>query len=155
MNTLEIIRNSFKDKRDMFEINKNLFLLTKEAGLVKFQFYFGDITPEVLAEITEECETLWKEYGLPIFHYSMLDSKSRVTVPEGTIKSEADFTIKVAMMKEDPISIMLKIIEEKINENSITEMDINALHIIPMMADENKKTETKIKTEELLNRIIQ
>lgn len=155
VNSLEIIRNVFNDKRDMFEIERNLFLLDNTEGIVNFQVYFGDITPKALAEITEECENLWKKFGLPIYNYILIDSKSKVKVPEHMIQSEADFTIKISVMQEDPIQMMFNIIEEKILNNQITEMDINILHILPMMAKDEDRLKIRTKTNELLSKIMQ
>lgn len=155
MNSLEIIRNTFKDKRDMFEIEHDLFLLATQDGVVKFTMYFGDFNPEALAEIVEECEELYHEFGVTIYNYIVLSPNNKVTVAEQNIASEADFTIKLAMLQEDPIAIAFKMIEEKIKNSQITEMDMNVLHILPMMADKENRKEVRAKASELLTRILE
>lgn len=155
MNSLEIIRTAFNDKRDMFEIEQDLFLLATQDGVVKLSMQFEDFSPEALAGIVEECEELYEEFGVRIYNYIVLGPNSKVTVAEQSIASEADFTIKLAMVQEDPIAIAFKMIEEKIRNSQITEMDMNILHILPMMADKENRKEVRAKASELLTRILE
>lgn len=155
MNSLEIIRTTFNDKRDMFEIEHDLFLLATQDGVVKLSMQFDDFGPEALAGIVEECEELYEEFGVTIYNYIVLSPNNKVTVAEQDIASEADFTIKLAMLQEDPIAIAFKMIEEKIRNSQITEMDMNILHILPMMADKENRKEVRAKASELLTRILE
>ncbi len=155
MNSLEIIRTAFNDKRDMFEIEHDLFLLATQDGVVKLSMQFEDFDPEALAGIVEECEELYEEFGVTIYNYIVLSPNNKVTVAEQDIASEADFTIKLAMLQEDPIAIAFKMIEEKIRNSQITEMDMNVLHILPMMADKENRKEVRAKASELLTRILE
>ena len=155
MNSLEIIRNTFGDKRDMFEIEQDIFLLATQDGIVKLSMQFDDFGPEALAGIVEECEELYEEFGVTIYNYIILSPNNKVTVAEQDIASEADFTIKLAMLQEDPIAIAFKMIEEKIRNSQITEMDMNILHILPMMADKENRKEVRAKASELLTRILE
>lgn len=155
MNSLEIIRTAFDDKRDMFEIERDLFLLATQDGVVKLSMQFEDFSPEALAGIVEECEELYDEFGVRIYNYIVLGPNNKVTVAEQDIASEADFTIKLTMLQEDPIAIAFKMIEEKIKNSQITEMDMNILHILPMMADKENRKEVRAKASELLTRILE
>lgn len=155
MNSLEIIRNTFKDRRDMFEIDQDLFLLATQDGIVKLSMQFGDFDPEALAGIVEECEELYEEFGVTIYNYILLSPHNKVTVAEQDILSEADFTIRLAMLQEDPIAIAFEMIEEKIRNSQITEMDMNILHILPMMADKENRKEVRAKASELLTKILE
>ena len=155
MNSLEIIRNTFGDKRDMFEIEQDIFLLATQDGIVKLSMQFDEFGPEALAGIVEECEELYEEFGVTIYNYIILSPNNKVTVAEQDIASEADFTIKLAMLQEDPIAIAFKMIEEKIRNSQITEMDMNILHILPMMADKENRKEVRAKASELLTRILE
>lgn len=155
MNSLEIIRTAFNDKRDMFEIEHDLFLLATQDGVVKLSMQFEDFGPEALAGIVEECEELYEEFGVTIYNYIVLSPNNKVTVAEQDIASEADFTIKLAMLQEDPIAIAFKMIEEKIRDSQITEMDMNVLRILPMMADKENRKEVRAKASELLTRILE
>lgn len=155
MNSLEMIRTAFNDKRDMFEIEQDLFLLATQDGVVKLSMQFEDFSPEALAGIVEECEELYEEFGVRIYNYIVLGPNSKVTVAEQSIASEADFTIKLTMLQEDPIAIAFRMIEEKIRNSQITEMDMNILRILPMMADKENRKEVRAKASELLTRILE
>lgn len=150
-----LIKNMFHDNREMKKINKlhNVFE-TNDNEIVALRLHLGDFTPESLADYTEEAEELYDRFNKAINIYVAMDKNGQITVSEHTIKSEADFTIKLGQTNIDTCKTLLDEIKQKIKNKSYEQKDIDILQLIPIFAKQEDRKKIRTEVFELLEMIL-
>jgi len=150
-----LIKDMFHDDRKMNKVNglHNVYE-TNDNEIVALRLHIGDFTAESLADYTEEAEELYDTFDKAINIYIAMDKNGKITVSEHTIKSEADFTIKLGQTNIDPCKTLLDKIEQKIKNNSYEQEDIDMLELIPLFAKQENRKEVRTKVFKLLEMIL-
>lgn len=150
-----LIKNMFHDNREMKKINKlyNIYE-TNDNEIVAIRIHLGDFTPESLADYTEEAEELYDRFNKAINIYIAMDKNGKITVSEHTIKSEADFTIKLGQTSIDPCKTLLDEIKQKIKNKSYEQKDIDILQLIPIFAKQEDRKEIRTEVFKLLEMVL-
>lgn len=151
----KLIKDMFRDDRKMNKI-KNLYNTyeTNDNEIVAIRLHIGDFTAESLAEYTEEAENLYFKFNKTVNLYIAMDKTGEVKVTEHSIKSEADFTIKLGQINVDPCKVLLDKIKQKIENNTYEQQDIEMLQLTPLFAKEENRTEIRTEVFKLLEMIL-
>ena len=159
----ETIKNVFKDTReleyapqelqDSINLEGDLFI-TPDGEIVYLDLQTDDFDAEELANYAEMAENLYEKHQKRISIYLLCPDDVNVSVRECQIKSEADFSIKLACIEGNPIIEILNIIQRKIKKGeSLTQEDLDILEIIPMMAPKEKRKELRVECFRIMNGI--
>ena len=106
---MNLIRKMFNDYRELTAFGVDMYY-TEDGEIVLFKTQEGDFTPESLATYVDIAEKLSKKENCFVQVYIAMDPHAKVTVKEMTIQSDAEFSIKLGLLKEDPYSIILQLI---------------------------------------------
>ena len=147
-----IAEKYFNDYRTMEEIGPETYK-TEDDEIVITKIHTGDFSPKRLAKYIELCEDSYDKYNTRINLYIIMDPNANVTVKQMDIKSHADFTIKLACGKIDPIETALKLIGQKIIEGTATQKDYEELEMLPLQCKKEKRLYYREKVLEMLNMI--
>ena len=152
---INLIKDKFNDSREMNKVNglHNVYE-TDDNEIVALRLHIGDFTPESLADYTEEAEELYNAFNKTVNIYIAMDKNGQITVSEHTIKSEADFTIKLGQTNIDPCKTLLDKIKQKIKNNSYKQEDIDMLQLIPLFAKQENRKEVRTEVFKLLEMIL-
>ena len=139
----KILRNNFGcDFTELKEINSETTgcdkLFINGDNVIGVKAILGDFGPEELADIVEIAEELYSRHSRPVILCLAMNRTNRVLVREMEIKSEADFTIKLAVI--DMSRIAIEVIKEHIANGTADDADRQVLEAMPMMVhgDERK-----------------
>lgn len=140
-----ILRNTFKIEEDV-EKNTEIYmdcdgLWNGEVHTIAMKAILGDFGPEELADAVDIAEILYEKYNKPVILCLGMDKMHEVTVPEMSIKSEADFTIKLACI--DMYGISLAGIRERIANGTADDADRQMLEVIPMHVPYDRRKEVR------------
>ena len=127
---------------------------TENGDLIDLEFQITDFDEYELVKYVELAEALYEKNGCHIAIYIICPNNVNVYVKEGEIMSQADFTIKLACINEDPCKIILKAIKYKISNNELLNGD--DLHALSMLQSVCKKEERNYYRREyfrIINRI--
>ena len=129
-----ILKNSFKVEEEMEE-NRDIYmdcdaLFDGEEHTIAMKTILGDFGPAELADAVETAEILYEKLGKPVILCLGMSAQNRVTVQEMSIKSEADFTIKLAVV--DFYKIAIERTKERIANGTAGDIDREALQAMPM-----------------------
>lgn len=155
-----IIRETFNDLRKIKysptqENNQSTYenytggdiFITENGEIIDLEFQIDDFTSDELVKFVEFAEELYDKHGKHVSIYIICPSSVNVCVKECEIMSEADFTIKLSCIQEDPAHIILNMIKDKLNNGeSLNDDDIEALKILPMKC--NKKDRNFFRKEQ-------
>lgn len=151
----EYIRARFNVNEEMTE-NKEIFsdcdgLFDGEISTIALKSIHGDFGPEELADAVDIAEKLYFSLNKPVILCLTMDSNNKVLVKEMSIKSEADFSIKLAC--DNPYEIALKNIEKSIEMGTYDELDIRLLNELPIYAPEGERKRIRTECLRLLSKI--
>ena len=105
-----------------------------------------------LTKYIEFAENLYEKHKKPVSVYLLCPKNINVTVKECSIKSESEFTIKLACSQEDPCHLILNTIKHKIKENKIlTGDDIHALALLPVMCEKKDRNYFRLEYFKIIN----
>ena len=129
-----ILRNTFRVYEKMEE-NTDIYmdcdaLFDGEVHTIAMKAILGDFGPAELADAVETAEILYDKLGKPVILCLGMSAQGNVTVPEMEIKSEADFSIKLAVV--DFYRIAIDRVRERIANGTANNIDRNALQAMPM-----------------------
>jgi hypothetical protein len=161
-----VIKNTFKDTRKIecevgndIEIDEDIhqggdIFKTEDGELIDLEFQMRDFDEDELVKYVELAEHLYEKYEKRVTVYIICPGDIDVLVNECEIKSDADFTIKLAMIDEDPCRIILEAIKCKINEGEILDGDdIFALSMLPVMCKKEDRNYFRKEYFRIMNRI--
>lgn len=156
---IKTIKKVFKDTRELeyipheLEMDGDLFT-TSDGEIVYLDIQTVDFDAEELANYAEIAEELYEKYQKLVSIYLICPTDINVSVKECQIKSDADFSIKLARIGGNPIEDFLMIIKMKIMAGeSLTKEDLELLDNIPMMSPKEERKKMRIRCFRLMNSI--
>ena len=164
----EIIRDSFQDTRTIKcatpehirklddDVYKGGDIFTTEDGeFIDLEFQLVDFDEIELAKYVEFAENLYEKHHKHVSVYLICPKSINVLVKECVIKSESDFTIKLYCSQEDPCQMILDGIKHKIKHGEyITQEDIHALAMLPVMCDKKDRNYFRIEYFRIINKLL-
>lgn len=163
----EMIRNDFNDPRriecvtpcDIREVDDGVhkggdIFTTEEGEFIDLEYQLVDFDEEELAKYIEFAESLYEKHHKKVSVYLICPKYVNIKVKEQTIKSEADFTIKLFCSQEDPCRFILNRVKSKIRRNEILSPDdIEAVRLLPIMCDRKDRTYFRVESIKIINMI--
>lgn len=117
--------------------------ITSDGELIDLEFQLQDFTEDELNKYVDLAEELYDKYGSKVSVYIICPKDINVCVRESEIKSNADFTIKLACIAEDPTEIILNGIEAKIKANEVLDVD-DLFALLCLLKNNKMKRETNL-----------
>lgn len=153
MTKARIIKETFNDNRTIkcYLPIQNLRLaehihqegelfITENYEIIDLEFQFKDFTEDELVKYVELAEALYEKNSKRISIYVICPNTINICVREFEIKSEADFTIKLAAIEEDLSQIALDIIKSKLDNGETLDIeDIEILKILPLSCKKEER----------------
>lgn len=163
----KVIRETFNDTRvikcvtpeNIRKVDEDIYpggdiFTTEEGDLIDLEFQMDDFNEDELVKYVELAEALYKKNQRHVSIYIICTNDVTVCVKECEIKSEADFTIKLACIQEDPCKLVLNVIKDKIkNGDLLNGDDIFALSLLPMMCKPKERNYYRKEYFRIMNRI--
>ena len=163
----KIIKETFNDSRRIKcitpekdrKLDDNIYpggdLFTTEDGeFIDLEFQMEDFNESELVKYVEFAEALYKKHQKQVSIYLLCPDNVNVLVRECEIKSEAEFTIKLACIQENPAHIILDIIKNKINSGELLDGDdLHALSMLPIMCKEEDRNYFRKEYFKIINKI--
>lgn len=164
----EFIRETFKDKRKIrcgisakeLQIDESIhqggdIFITEDGEFIDLEFQERDFDEEELANYVELAEDIYDKHHKPVSIYIICPDNIDVCVREFTIKSEADFTIKLAKVEDNRAEDILNRIKCKMrNREMLDEKDLHDLEILPLICKKNEKKYYRVEVFKIMNRIL-
>ncbi len=162
----KIIRETFNDERpikcrtpeDVRKLDEGIhpggdIFTTEEGEFIDFELQLNDFDEEELTKYIEFAESLYEKHQKHVSVYLLCPKNVDVRVRECTIKSESDFTIKLACSQEDPCHIILNGIKNKLNNKEILDADdLHALAVLPIWCDKKDRNYFRLEYLKIINR---
>ncbi len=163
----KIIKETFNDSRRIKcitpekdrKLDDNIYpggdLFTTEDGeFIDLEFQMKDFNESELVKYVEFAEALYKKHQKQVSIYLLCPDTVNVLVRECEIKSEAEFTIKLACIQENPAHIILDIIKNKINSGELLDGDdLHALSMLPIMCKEEDRNYFRKEYFKIINKL--
>lgn len=163
---IEIIKELFGEERkingyapeEMIELDEEYstggdIFITENGELITLEYQEKDFDEVELVKYIELAEELYNKNKVFITIYVVCPKTINVTVPECSIKSDAEFKIKLASLKPNPAYEELYRIKEKVNKKmKLNDEDIETLSMIPMMGQEEDKRNLRIECLRVLKK---
>ncbi len=163
----EIIRKTFSDERKIkcqtptedLKLDENVhkggdIFTTEEGEFIDFELQLRDFDEEELTKYVEFAENLYEKHQKHVSVYLLCPRDINVCVKECTIKSEADFTIKLAKVPEDSCKIILEGIKNKLkNKEKLDCDDLHALAYLPVMCDKEERNYYRMEYFKIINQL--
>lgn len=163
-----VIRKTFNDQRPIKcltpekirEIDEDLYqggdiFTTEDGEFIDLEFQMSDFDEDELVKYVEFAEALYEKHQKRISIYIICPNNLDVCVKECRIFSEADFTIKLACIEEDPCEIIFKMITRKIeNGEPLTLDDIMALEMLPVKCNPKMRNFYRREYFRIMNKIL-
>lgn len=153
---MSIISDAFRDNRKVKSLDENLHLYEAEDGsIIYLDLQTQDFDTEELLQCVEIAETLYEEHHKKIYVYIICPQPFKILVKEFPIKSDANFTIKLAQCNGlNPYSMVLDVIKKKISQNiPLDSEDMEALEILPMVCPSSEKHIIRKEVFDIMNSI--
>ena len=151
----KIIRETFKDTRKIKcitpEKDRKLdehvhpggdIFTTEEGEFIDLEFQLDDFTIDELVKYIEFAEELYEKHHKHVSVYLLCPEIVNICVKEDTIKSEADFTIRLACFEQNFARITLEMLKDKLEREEGDESKKRK------RLKMNKKKKRMIKTKE-------
>ena len=127
---------------------------TEDGDFIDFEIQLRDFDEEELAKYVEFAENLYEKHKKHVSVYILCPKNIDVTVKECPLKSEADFTIKLACSQDDPCHFILDLIKNKLRNNLVLDCDdINAVEMLPVMCNRKDRHYFRVESIKIMNRI--
>lgn len=125
---------------------------TEDGELIYFEVEINDFDEEELTKYIELAECLYEKHHEKISIYLLCPKDINVLVRECPIKSEADFTIKLACSQDDICHMILKNIKNKIkNGIHLTCDDHDILEELPVRCNKKDRHYFRVETLKIIN----
>jgi hypothetical protein len=127
---------------------------TEDGEFIDLEFQMEDFNESELVKYVEFAEALYKKHQKQVSIYLLCPDTVNVLVRECEIKSEAEFTIKLACIQENPAHIILDIIKNKINSGELLDGDdLHALSMLPIMCKEEDRNYFRKEYFKIINKL--
>lgn len=161
-----VIKETFNDSRKIvssvdveeLKIDENIhqggdIFITSKGDFIDLEFQLEDFTEDELVKYVELAEELSEKYDSEVSIYILCPKDINVCVKEFQIKSDADFTIKLACIDEDPCESMLDYYKSKISANEpLNKDDLDILESLPMRCKKEKRNYYRREIFKIMNR---
>ena len=161
-----VIKNTFNDKRKIqcevkndIELDEGIhqggdLFKTEDGDIIDLEFQMTDFDEDELIKYVEFAEHLYCKYEKEVSVYIICPDDIKVLVKECEIKSEANFTIKLAKMGEDPCHIILDGIKQKVSSGEMLDGDdLHALSLLPVMCKKEERNYFRKEYFKIINQI--
>ena len=162
----KIIKETFNDEREikcrtpkhLRELDENVhqggdIFTTEDGEFIDLEFQLEDFDEVELTKYVEFAENLYEKNQKHVSVYILCPKDINVSVKECPIKSEADFTIKLACNQDDLCHMILKAIKNKIRNNEIlTGEDFNILANLPVKCAKKDRNYFRVEYFKIINR---
>ena len=163
---IEVIKNAFGENRkiigfapkEMTNISEDAYtsgdiFITEEGELITLEYQMKDFDEEELVKYVELAEELYEINAVHISIYILCPTSIKILTDECTIKSNANFSIKLACFNGNPHQEILNHIKQKVERNiKLSNEDINMLSLIPMISPQEYRHELRVECFRLLNK---
>ena len=154
----KVIEHAFGDEREIrFMKNDNYdgdLFITPTGEVIYLEFQIEDFTTAELAKYTLIAEDIYEKFQKDVSVYIICPDYIDVCVKECEIKSEAEFTIKLACIKENPSHFILDLIKNKLNnDEKLTEDDLHALSMLPVMCEKQERLYFRQECFKIMNQL--
>ncbi|MBQ8018234.1 MAG: hypothetical protein IJ258_09055 [Methanobrevibacter sp.] len=162
----KIIKETFNDERRIKcrtpkherELDENVYpggdiFTTEEGEFIDFEFQIKDFDEVELTKYVEFAENLYEKHQKKVSVYILCPKDINVTVKECPIKSDAEFTIKLACNQEDLCHMILRVIKNKIkNHEGLTGEDFHVLANLPVKCAKKDRNYFRLEYFRIINR---
>lgn len=159
-----IIRENFKDARtikcpapeELTELDDSVhpggdIFMTEDGEFVDFEIQLKDFDEEELTKYVEFAENLYEKHEKRVSVYILCDKHINITVKECPLKSEADFTIKLAC-SQDACHVVLFYIKNKLKrEIALDCQEISLVENLPVMCKKEDRRYFRLESIKILN----
>ena len=163
---IDVIKNAFGEKRkimgfapeEMTNISEDAYtsgdiFITEEGELIALEYQMKDFDEEELVKYVELAEELYEVNEVHISIYILCPTSIKVLTNECTIKSDANFTIKLACFSGNPLQEILNHIKQKVERNiKLNDEDLDMLNIIPMFSPREYRHDLRVECFRLQNK---
>lgn len=163
----KVIQETFNDMRaikcatpeNIRKVDEDIYpggdiFTTEDGDFIDLEFQMNDFNEDELVKYVELAESLYKKHKRHVSIYIICPKGINVCVKECEIKSEADFTIKLACIQEDPCKLVLNVIKEKVkNGDLLNGEDMFALSILPVMCNPEDRNYYRKEYFRIINQI--
>ena len=155
MEAMKLIEAVFDDNRQIEALDETMHLFkTEDNEIIYMDLIITDFTITSLLEYVEIAENLYKEHNRKVNLYLMCSDDVEVKVNEFPIKSEADFSIKVATGTINPYNMVLTVIKKKLALGELLdEDDLKMLQLLPMVCPASEKHRIRLEVFKIMNEI--
>lgn len=161
-----IIKETFKDDRpikcqtpeDVRKLDEDVhpggdIFTTEDGEFIDFELQLNDFDEAELTKYIEFAENLYEKHHKHVSVYLLCPKNVEVSVRECTIKSESDFTIKLACSQESPCHILLAGIKNKLKEAEVLDVeDFYILAHLPVWCDRKDRNYFRMEYLKIINR---
>ena len=128
--------------------------MTEEGEFIALEVQLKDFDEEELAKYVEFAENLYEKHPKQVSVYIICHKSIDVRVRECTLKSDADFTIKLACSQNYPCHMILSQIKNKIKKKQILDCeDIKAVEMLPVMCDRKDRHYFRVESIKIMNQL--
>lgn len=163
----KIIKETFDDKRKIrchlpiqnLRLDEQIhqegeLFITENYEIIDLEFQFEDFTEDELVKYVELAEALYEKNRKRISIYIICPRSVNICMRECEIKSEADFTIKLASIEENLSQIALDIIKSKLdNGETLDREDLKILEILPLSCKKEERNYFRRECFKIINRL--
>ena len=154
---INILKQTFKLNGEIKPLSKTIGdgdLFKTEDSIIYLIFELNNFTVKELTNYTILAEELYEEYGKWVNICILLPNVFEIKVKELGIKSEAIFSIRLAVINMNPAYPVLDIIKAKYEQGiKLTEQEISFLEILPLYCDINDRQRFREDCLNILNNI--
>ena len=164
---VNIIREVFDDERNILyptplsirQVDENIhqgeYVFTTETGeFIDLETQLVDFDEEELTKKVEFAESLYEKHNKHVSIYLLCPTDIRILMKECTIKSEAEFKIKLACVGEDGCELILRHVKKKIKNNTeLTSDDMEALTLLPIMCKKEDRHYFRVECFKIINQL--
>jgi hypothetical protein len=126
---------------------------TEEGEFIDFEYQLKDFDESELVKYVEFAENLYEKHQKKVSVYIICPKNVRVLVNECPIKSESEFTIKIACSQDDICHMILDDIKNKIRNNvCLDESDLNILADLPVKCNRRERNYFRLEYFKIINR---
>lgn len=148
------IRETFNDVRPMkcitpekdmtpekyIPLEGDIFV-TEMGEFIYFEFHENDFTADDLVKLVEIAEALYEKNPQKVAIYVVCLGNTQVLVKECEIRSDADFTIRLAKNNAKPVHQILDSIKRKLKyEKCLDSDDVEMLKRLPDMCEKEERS---------------
>ena len=163
----ELFRQTFNDDRKIKCITPEhvkrlddnvhpggIVFTTEDGEFIDFEFQLKDFDEEELTKYVEFAENLYEKHQKKVSIYLLCSKNIAVLVKECPIKSESEFTIKLACSQDDYCHLALNAIKNKIRNNiRLDEKDMEILENLPVNCSRKDRNYFRLEYFKIINRI--